>query len=157
VEVAPGFHISTSHVGGASVSSQIASLDWMIVPNSHLQVSGTAFTGQNVSSLGALPNAFTVTPTGQIRPVDSSGGWTQISVPITNRLTLNVFSGLQSDAATNIEPGYTVRNLSYASNLMYRLGPNVLLSLEGMQSRLRSAAGATQLQNHYDLAVGYLF
>ncbi|MGA8597755.1 MAG: hypothetical protein WB676_23820 [Bryobacteraceae bacterium] len=157
VEVAPGFHLSTSHVAGASVDSHIASLDWQIIPASHLQFSGTVFEGQNVAGLGSLGNGFTIAANGVVRPVKSSGGWAQVAIPITNRLTFNVYSGLESDNGANIYAPYIVRNLSYASNVMYHLGPNVIVSVEGMQSRLRSFSGTEQTLNHYDLAVGYLF
>ena len=40
---------------------------------------------------------------------------------------------------------------------MYHLGPNVIVSLEEAQARLRAYSGANQIQNHYDLAIGYLF
>jgi hypothetical protein len=50
-----------------------------------------------------------------------------------------------------------VHNWTYASNLVYRLGPNVIISLEALQMRTRSAADVGALQNHYDLAIGYLF
>jgi hypothetical protein len=156
-EIAPGFHLSTSHIAGASVDSHIASLDWQIIPASHLRFTGTVFTGQNIAGLGALGNAFTIASNGVVRPVKSSGGWAQIAIPITNRLTFNLYSGLESDNGVNIYAPYIVRNLTYASNLMYHLGPNVILSLEGMQSRLRSFSGTEQILNHYDLAIGYLF
>lgn len=156
-EIAPGFHVSTTHVAGTSVDSQIASLDWMIVPGTHFQLSGTAFQGQNVAGLGALGNGFTITGVGVAHPVKATGGWTQVAIPINNRLTFNLYSGLESDNAQSAQPLYVVRNLTYASNFMYHLGPNVVFSLEAAQARLRSYSGLDQKKNHYDLAIGYLF
>jgi hypothetical protein len=40
---------------------------------------------------------------------------------------------------------------------MYHLGPNVIVSVEAAQARLRAYSGEKQIQNHYDLALGYLF
>jgi hypothetical protein len=156
-EIAPSFHLSTSHVAGSSVASHIASLDWLIVPWSKLEISGTAFHGQNVSNLGALDQGFTFVEDDKVRAVHSSGGWAQISMPIASRLTWNLFSGLESDRGRDLPSGGIARNLAYASNLMYRIGPNVLLGLEGLQTRTRLVSGPEQVQNRYDLAVAYLF
>ena len=156
-EIGSGFHTSSSHVAGTSVPSHIASLDWRIVPFSKLSFSGTVYTGQNVASLGALGNGFTITSNGTVHPVHSSGGWAQVSVPITNRLTINLFGGLEDDRGGYINPYNIVRNLTYASNLMYHLGPNVVLGLEALQMRTRYFSGITEIHNHYDVALGYLF
>ena len=136
--------------------SRIASFDWLIVPWSKIEISGTAFHGRNVASLGALEQGFSIDG-DEIRPIHSSGGWTQVSVPVTSRLTWNLFSGLESDRARDLVPGGITRNLAYASNVMYRIGPNVLISLEGLQNRTRFISGPEQVQNRYDLAVAYLF
>jgi hypothetical protein len=40
---------------------------------------------------------------------------------------------------------------------MYHLGPNVIVSLEGLQLRTRSFSGSSEIHNHYDVALGYLF
>ena len=156
-EIAPSFHLSTSHVAGTSVASHIASLDWLIVPWSKLEISGAAFHGQNVSNLGALDQGFTFFDDDRVRAVHSSGGWAQISMPIARRVTWNLFSGFQSDRAKDLLPSGITRNLAYASNVMYRIGPNVLIGLEGLQTRTRLLSGREQVQNRYDLAVAYLF
>jgi hypothetical protein len=157
IEIGSGFHTSTTHVAGASIPSRIASLDWRLAPVWKLELTGTMYTGRNVANLGALGNGFTVLGNGTFQPVHSIGSWAQLSVPITSRLTFNFFGGLEDDRGTYL-PAYNVaRNLMYASNLMYHLGPNVVLGLEGLQMRSRYFSGTTQLNNHYDVALGYLF
>lgn len=156
-EFAPGFHVSTTHVGGMSVGSHIGSFDWLVVPASHVQFSGTVFKGQNVASLGALGNGFAITPGGAVRPVKSAGGWAQVAFPITNRLTLNIFSGLENDNNSFLAASSVVHNWTYASNVMYHIGPNVVIGMEALQMRTRSLLGIRGIQNHYDLALGYLF
>jgi hypothetical protein len=128
----------------------------MVVPSSHFQFSGTVFTGQNVAGLGALGNGFSIAPSGSIEPVHSTGGWAQVAFPITSRLTLNVYSGLENDHGSFLTSNI-VHNWTYASNVMYHLGPNVVVSVEALQLRTRSFSGVGVLQNHYDLALGYLF
>jgi hypothetical protein len=156
-ELAPGFHISSDHIGGASVGSRIASLDWLIDPGFHLKITGTVFTGRNVAGLGSLGNGIVIGADGIARAVHSSGGWTQVAVPVTSRLTWNIFSGLEEDS--DAEPSYStvIRNWSYASNLIYHLSSNVVIGLEGLQMRTRSGLEIPGVQNRYDLAVGYLF
>lgn len=157
IQLGAGFHLSATHVANSSVASHIASLDWRIVPFSKLTFTGSAFQGQNVAGLGALGNGFAILPNGSVRPVRSSGGWTQFSVPVTSRLTFNLFSGIEDDRARDLITADIVRNLTYASNFMYHLGPNVVLSLEALQIRAHPLSGAAETHNHYDLAVGYLF
>jgi hypothetical protein len=156
-EFAPGFHVSTTHVGGASVDSHLFSFDWLVTPSSHLQFSGTFFKGENVAALGALGNGFVITPSGALRPVNSTGGWAQVAFPITSRLTLNIYSGLENDRSPFFTEYNLVHNWTYASNVIYHLGPNVVVGLEALQMRTRSFFDVGGRQNHYDLAVGYLF
>ncbi len=156
LEIAPGFHASTTHVAGSSIPSRIGSVDWLFNTGAHFDITGTFYHGQNVAGLGALNNGFAISDARAVRPVHSTGGWTQFAVPLSSRLSLNLFSGIEDDRG--IYTGQTTaRDLTYASNLIYRLGPNVLLSFEALQSRTRSAAGENSVRNHYDLALGYLF
>ena len=157
VEVAGGFHTSTSHVAGASAASRIYSVDWLAAPFTKLQLSGTYFRGQNFASLGALPSGFSVTSNGAVVPVRGQGGWTQISSPLTSRLTLNLFGGLQDDRASDIGTGDVMQNLTYAGNLMYHVRSNVIFSLEALQMRTRLKADGDLIRNRYDLALAYLF
>jgi hypothetical protein len=152
-EIAPGFHLSTTHVAGASVPSRIASVDWSVTPLSKLQFTGTFYKGQNVASLGSLGNGFVIGPNDVVRAVHTSAGWAQVSLPVTKRLTLNVFGGLENDdGGTGV-----IRNWTYASNAMYHFGPNVVVSLEALQMRAKYISGSHLVVDHYDLGVAYLF
>jgi hypothetical protein len=122
-----------------------------------MEFSGDFFHGRNFSNLGALPQAFTLLPSDRVIPVHGDGGWVQLSSSITSRLTLNLFGGEQQNRARDLMPGDIQRNLSYAANVMYRLGPNVLVGVEALQLRTRLAPSADQLRNHYDLSFAYLF
>ncbi|HLH07502.1 MAG TPA: hypothetical protein VKW78_09705 [Terriglobales bacterium] len=156
IQIAPGFHFSTTHAAGTSIGSHIGTVDFVVIPWRYLQFSGTAFRGQNVAVLGSLGNGFVISQQG-VHPIISSGGWLQVAVPITSRLTWNLFSGLENDAGYNLFYSTTVHSWTYASNVMYHLGPNLIVGLEALQLRTRTVSGARDLHNHYDLAVGYLF
>jgi hypothetical protein len=152
-EIGSGFHVSSTHVYGATVPSRIASVDWSITPLSKLQFTGTFYHGQNVASLGSLGNGFTFGRYDTVHAVHTSAGWAQVSLPVTKRLTFNVFGGLEDDSGgTGV-----VRNWTYASNAMYHLGPNVVVSFEALQMRAKYLSGSHLVVDHYDLGVAYLF
>jgi hypothetical protein len=153
LEIGAGFHASTSHVAGGSVPSRIASLDWSLSLLSKLQWSGSFYSGRNVASLGSLRNGFYIAWDGSPQAVHTTAGWSQFAIPVTSRLTFHFFGGIESDRDS---PG-VARNFTYASNLMYHLGPNVVFGAEALQSRFRSYNGERQLVDHYDLALAYLF
>ncbi len=73
IEIAPGFHDNSSHVGAFSIPTHIFSIDWLIKPSSHLEFSGFFYNGQNVATLGALPQGFVMGFSGQVHPVHSTG------------------------------------------------------------------------------------
>ncbi|MEO7144705.1 MAG: hypothetical protein ABI165_14500 [Bryobacteraceae bacterium] len=157
LEIAPGFHTSATHVAGASIPSDLFTLDWLLQPVSKIQFSGAFFHGRNAAVLGGLRQGFTIFDDGGTAAVGATGGWAQISYLATRRLSFNVFGGEESDRAADLLTGEIRRNLSYAGNAIYRLGPNVLLGLEASQVRTNYFLGAHRLNNHYDVAVAYLF
>jgi hypothetical protein len=114
------------------------------------------FHGRNISVLGAL-RGFTVLPNGRLVPVRSSGGWGQMRVPVTQRLAFNIYGGQQANQETDLLTGNVGNNLAYFGNVMYRLAPNVILSFEGGQVRTTYFRIGNRLNDHYDLAIAYLF
>ena len=157
VEIAGGFHENPSFLDGQSIPSRVYSVDWMIKPVPHLEFSGLFFSGQNVANLGALPQGFSIERYGQAGVVHSLGGWAQIRIPVTARLAFDFYGGQQNDRRSDLEYGNIGRNLAYAGNAMYRIAPNVIVSLEGSQVRTTYIGIGNRLNNHYDLAIAYLF
>jgi len=157
VEFAPAFHFSSSHIGGRSVSSSLFAVDWFANPFRHLEFTGTFFVGKNVSHFGATRQSFVVSPGGSIYPVHAVGGWGQVSVPFTNRLSWNVIGGTHDDRNRDVVFGGIAANRSGVTNIMYRLGPNVIVSLEGMQIRTYYLGTGRTKNNRYDLSVAYTF
>jgi hypothetical protein len=89
--------------------------------------------------------------------VPSTGGWAQLSFPLTQRLSFNVYGGQQDDRNSNVVLGNIFKNQAYFSNVMYRFAPNVMVSLEGGQVRTTYIGTGNRLNDHYDLAIAYLF
>ena len=156
-EIAGGYHFNENRVAETVFASDVYSVDWFLRPVSKLEFSGMFFHGQNVATLGALPQGFVITPSGSIIAVHSTGGWAQIRVPITARLAFDVYGGQQDDRNSDLGYGYIGKNQGYFSNLMYRFAPNVIVSLEGGQVRTTYIGMGNRVNDHYDLAVAYLF
>jgi hypothetical protein len=157
IEIAPGFHHSLSHVAGTTVPSNVFSLDWYAGLGGRAEFKGAFFTGENASNLGTAGQGFAMLAYRRVAPVHSTGGWAQLTLKATPRLSFHVFSGAENDRRSDLVPGQIGRNLAFGANFFYRLAPNVLLSVESMQARTNYAAAGRLLGNHYDLALAYLF
>lgn len=156
-EFAPAFHVNRSRTGWSPVSSRIAALDWIYQPFRRLEISGAFFHGTNVAVLGALPQGFTLRESGRAVPVHATGGWAQVRLPITERFEMNLYAGKQQDRKADLLLNDIGSNSAGAANFIYRLAPNVLLSLEAGQVRTDYIGSGVRLNNHYDLGVAYLF
>jgi hypothetical protein len=163
VEIATGFHTSTSHVLGASVPSRIQTLDWFWNPLRRIEFAGALFTGKNLASFGgvAFRQSFTfLTPRpGQVLviPVRTRGGWAQLTFLATSRLSFNLQSGLDDPNNRDLPSSGISRNRAYVANMFYRLAPNVVTGAEVAQMRTRYIAGQHPMNNHYDLYLAYMF
>jgi len=157
IEIAPGFHVSKTKVGGITIPSRLFTVDWMLQPLAKLRLTGTYFHGRNAAGVGGLRQGFTFAGINQFTSVHTSGGWAQLSFLATRRLTFNMYGGQESDRVSDLLAGQISRNFVYAVNSQYRLGPNILLGLEASQARTAYTGGRIRLLNHYDLALAYLF
>jgi hypothetical protein len=157
LDLAPGFHWSTTHVAGTSVPSNAFSLDWQYSPWRGVQFTGLAFTGANLANLGTLRQGFTVLGPGRAIAVRTRGGWAQVALTPTNRLSFHLMAGQQDDRNSDLRSEGIGKNQAYAANVMYRLSPSVILALEAGQVRTTYIPGQIRRNNHYDLAIGYLF
>lgn len=156
-ELAPGFHASTTQVAGASVPSRAASVDWFFRPIKLVEFTGFAFVGQNVGVLGALRQGFVVLRDREAIAVRSRGGWAQVALIPTTRLSLHLVAGQHDDNNQDLRFGGVGKNQTYMANIMYRIAPNVIVALEGSQIRTTYLPGGVRRNNHYDLAIGYSF
>lgn len=156
-EIAPGFHVSDTHVLGRSLPSRIATLDWLIRPWERLDFSGAFYSGENVGVLGGLRQGVTVFPNEEVRAIAAKGGWAQLAYRPAPRLSFHLYGGAEDDRNVDLLRGGIARNLVYAGNVIYRLGSNVLAGFEASQTRTTYLGGRTRLNPHYDLSLAYLF
>jgi hypothetical protein len=156
-EIAPGFHDSVTHVAGQSVASHLATVDWMIRPSDLISFSGAMFHGTDDSGLGGLRQGFIILASGEAIGVHATGGWSQLAIFPASRVSLHLFGGEEANRASDLLTNSVRRNLVYAANIVYKLAPNVLAALETSQTRTDYISSGLRLNNHYDLALAYLF
>ena len=136
LEIAGGFHESTTHAGGFSIPSRVYQADWFFNPFKPVEWTGVMFTGQNVSNLGtgAINEGYAVYH-HSAHAITARGGWTQFTIHTTRRLDFHLFTGLQYYESGVLGTGDASRNLMYGVNLFYRIAPNVLFGPEISQFR----------------------
>lgn len=156
IEIAPGFHASSTRVLGQSVPSRIFSIDWLIRPAARVDFTGTFFHGQNTGVIGGLRQGVSVI-NGQARAVAASGGWGQFTFRATQRASFNFFGGQEDDRNRDLGIGGIGKNQGYGANIIYRLGSNILTSFESSQMRTTYVGSRTVINPHYDLGFAYLF
>jgi hypothetical protein len=156
IEIAPGFHASSTRVLGQSVPSRIFSLDWLIRPTARVDITGTFFHGENTGVIGGLRQGVSVI-NGKTRAVAANGGWGQFTFRATERATFNFFGGQEDDRNRDLSIGGIGKNQGYGANIIYRLGSNILTSFESSQMRTTYVGSRTVINPHYDLAFAYLF
>lgn len=152
-----GAHSSSTHLLGASVPSRLISADLFYKPLQKLEISGTILHGENFANLGGAPPGVTVRQGGEVVPIRGSAGWMQVALPITSRLTFDVYAGRQTNNARDLNQYEFVRTLTYAGNILYRLSPNIVIGLEGSHNELEYLTGKQLLTNRYDATIAYLF
>ena len=156
LEVAPVFHTSTSHILGKSIPSRLYGVDWLVKPIPQLELTGMLFRGQNFANLGAL-GGTTVTPDYEVFAIHGSGGWAQLRYLATSKLSFDFYGGQQDDRNRDVAARGIGKNQYYAMNAMYLLAPNVVAAFEVGQARTMYLGLGDRLNNHYDLALAYLF
>lgn len=157
IEIAPGFHASTTHVGGVSIPSRIFSADWFVNPWRRVELSGALYKGKNVAVLGNGYGQGFYGYDRHLEATESIGGWTQLTLRAAPRVDFHLFSGQQDDANHALGAGRIGKNLLFGGNVYFRLAPNVLLGLETTQVRTFYIGQGVRINNHYDLALAYSF
>jgi hypothetical protein len=127
-------------------------------PWAPVELTGAFFSGRNVAHLGTggIRQGY-VFYAGGAEPIHSIGGWAQLTLHTLPRLDFHLFSGQQDDRNSDLATGAVGKNLLFGGNAYFRLAPNVLLGVEASQLRTVYLGTGTRINNHYDVALGYLF
>jgi len=156
IEIAPSFHLSQTRVSGNKLRSDLFAVDWLAVPLPRIEFTGLFWSGQAVHHFGSLRQSFIRQGTA-LQPVEAKGGWSQVSLTLHERVSLNLFAGIHDDRNAGLAPAQVGANRAGAANLMFRIAPNVIAAIEAMQIRTQSADGRAAKLNRYDLSVAYQF
>jgi hypothetical protein len=158
-EIAPGFHVSNSHIAGLVVPSRIASLDWRVPIGRRFTLTGQGYHGENMGVIGGLrqPSISDEIVLAIPHAVRGSGGWAQLKFQPASRLTFNFFGGQEDDFTRDLNAGGIGKNQNYGANVIYRVMSNVLASFEWSYLRTTYVGASNRLNRHYDLAFAYLF
>jgi hypothetical protein len=156
-EFASGFHSGVTHAMGASIPSNLYSFDWFLNPWRRLEFTGAFFSGQNVASLGAGTRQGILINGLSVAPIHAVGGWGQFTIRAASRLDIHLFAGQQDYRDSDLLAGDVGKNLLYGANFFYHLAPNVIIGPETTQLRTVYLGQRMRINNHYDLALAYLF
>ena len=151
-----GAHEGHSYIAGQSLPSRVLSSDFLFKPLHWLEVTGTVFKGENFANLGGLPVSVASTGANLI-PVRGTASWMQVALPVTRRLTFDAYAGRQVNAVRYLSPFQIGGTLIYAGNILYRVGPNVILGFEAGRENVVYANHTLILANRYDATLAYLF
>ena len=157
IEFATGFHTSTTHAAGFSIPSSLYSFDWFYNPVKQVEFTGAFYSGQNVAHLGSGTRQGFAIYRNNSRAIDSTGGWGQLTLHVLPRLDFHLFTGQVDDSNRGLDKGAIGKNLLFGGNAYFRVAPNVLVGLESTQVRTSYIGQGVRLNNHYDLALAYLF
>jgi hypothetical protein len=160
VEIAPGFHYSTTHVVGMSIPSQLVSFDWFANPWwSKLELTGAFFKGENIAHFGGLRQGFQIDNNNRALPVHATGGWAQLAFQAMPRLSFHAMAGVHDDRNSDLSYYQRIgQNRIGAANVMFRVAPNVIWSFEAEQVRTDYLLGTGwRLVNRYDMSMAYQF
>ena len=157
MEIAAGFHASTTHADGHSIPSTLFAMDWFFNPWKPVEFSGVFYTGENVAHLGSGTRQGFAVYKAYGEAVESRGGWGQLTLHALPRLDFHLFTGQVDDANHDLAAGAIGKNLLFGGNAFFRLAPNVLVGIEASQVRTMYLGQGVRINNHYDLALAYMF
>jgi len=155
--IGTGFHFGETHVAGQSVTSDLFSLDARLQLARWWNLTGTMFTGENLAGIGGSGQGFTILYDQIAIPVHSTGGWLQLTLSPTERLSFHFFGGAQNNRQADLRGDAIGSNASYAGNIYYRLAPNIFAAFEAARTRTDWTVSGLRLRNQYDISLAYLF
>lgn len=157
LEMAIGFHKSTTHAAGRSLPSELVSLDWFFNPWKRLEFNGVFYSGTNVAHLGSGTRQGFGSYGNYLFGIESMGGWGQATLHVAPRWDLHFFTGQVDDGNRHLIQGAIGKNLLYGGNVYFHIAPNVITAFETTQVRTMYIGQGLRINNHYDLALAYFF
>jgi hypothetical protein len=171
LEISAGAYFQSRNFGyHRNANSYAVTSDWLIPLTRHFELTGEAFYGQGLGlgkpSGADIADVFSFTGSlsdslAKARGIHSAGGWTQLKARPTAKLDFNFAYGLDDPRNRDIFAGVLpydarLKNETFSVNSIYRLRSNFIVSVE-YRRLWTTYADAQTTNNHFNLAIGYLF
>lgn len=151
-----------------SVDGWAAMTDWSIPLARRVSLTGEFYRGRAVGGLGGGVGRsvlFSGNPDGQVRALDSAGGWSQVKVRASSKLEFNGAFGVDNPFAGDVRgfplsPGFPaplLQNRSSLVNFIFRPRSDLLFSAEYRHLRTFDLDAGSPTADQVNLMMGILF
>jgi hypothetical protein len=167
---AAGYYSRQAWSFGRSVDGWAVMTDWSLPLTQRVSLSGEFYRGRAIGGLGGgvgrsvlfNPNPA---PAGELRALDSVGGWSQLKIRATSKLEFNGAFGLDNPYAMDVRgfpssPGFPaplLQNRSSLVNVIYRPRSDLLFSGEYRHLRTFDVDAGSPTADQINLIMGILF
>ncbi len=167
---AAGYYSRQAWSFGHNVDGWAAMTDWSLPLTQRVSLSGEFYRGRAIGGLGGGVGRsvlFSADPVqeGNLRALNSAGGWSQLKVKATDKLEFNGAFGVDNPFASDVRgfsvsPGFPaplLQNRSSLVNVIYRPRSDLLLSGEYRHLRTFDIDAGSPSADQVDLILGIFF
>ena len=153
-----------------NVDGWAAMTDWSVPLARRVSLTGEFYRGRAIGGLGGAVGRSVLfsgnpSPQGQVRALNSVGGWSQLKVIATSKLEFNGAFGVDNPYASDVRgfsvsPGFPaplLQNRSSLVNVIYRPRSDLLLSGEYRHLRTFDIDAGSPTADQVNLMMGILF
>ena len=167
---AAGYYSRQNWSMDQNVDGWAAMTDWSVPLARRVSLTGEFYRGRAIGGLGGAVGRSVLfsgnpSPQGQVRALNSVGGWSQLKVIATSKLEFNGAFGVDNPYASDVRgfsvsPGFPaplLQNRSSLVNVIYRPRSDLLLSGEYRHLRTFDIDAGSPTADQVNLMMGILF
>jgi len=167
---AAGYYSRQTWSMNQNVDGWAAMTDWSVPLARRVSLNGEFYRGRAIGGLGGAVGRSVLfsgnpSPQGQVRALNSVGGWSQLKVIATSKLEFNGAFGVDNPYASDVRgfsvsPGFPaplLQNRSSLVNVIYRPRSDLLLSGEYRHLRTFDIDAGSPTADQVNLMMGILF
>jgi len=167
---AAGYYSRQNWSMDQNVDGWAAMTDWSVPLARRVSLTGEFYRGRAIGGLGGAVGRSVLfsgnpSPQGQVRPLNSVGGWSQLKVTASSKLEFNGAFGVDNPYASDVRgfslsPGFPaplLQNRSSLVNVIYRPRSDLLLSGEYRHLRTFDIDAGSPTADQVNLMMGILF
>ena len=167
---AAGYYSRQTWSMNQNVDGWAAMTDWSVPLARRVSLTGEFYRGRAIGGLGGAVGRSVLfsgnpSPQGQVRALNSVGGWSQLKVIATSKLEFNGAFGVDNPYASDVRgfslsPGFPaplLQNRSSLVNVIYRPRSDLLLSGEYRHLRTFDIDAGSPTADQVNLMMGILF